>query len=273
MFDFFKKNKKKSSEAEEKKTVESKTNEPKTVETKPPIQLAFEKNLSFLRKDTLEKETVQNLFTNRELIEVIQIGKTTFPTGEIVIADPLVYLGNDRYTDLLNRQIPVGEYPVELSICYSPIAGVRIAAARLKVREETPVRYEITMPKGKTVKDYNTPGVLTGFGVDAGLACFCDGIVAKEFDAFQSKWRQEHPGGNLYDDYFAEIFAQSYEQQPQVQREGGDFITWKIPGTEHVFSMFASGLGDGFYTGFWGLNSTDEVCELVVPFMNPEYFI
>lgn len=249
------------------------TEEKKRAEAKPPIQVAFEKNLEFLKSDELAVEIVRNLFINQGLMETIQIGTTDFPSGEIVIADPLVYLGNERYTDLLNRKIPVGAYPVELAICHSSIAGVRVAAARLKVRDESVSRYEIAMPKGTTSEQMNEPGILTGFGVDAGLACFCDGAVAGEYDIFQSKWQQEHPTGNLYDDYFAELFAESYREWPEVQREGGDFITWEVPGTGHSFSMFASGLGDGFYTGFWGLNSENEVCELVIPFMNSEYFI
>ena len=256
-----------------KKNKVSATEEKKNVETKPPIQVAFERNLEFLKRNALDVETVCNLFKNQGLMETIRIGMTDFPSGEIVLADPLVYLGNERYTHLLNRKIPVGAYPIELAVCHSPIAGVRIVAARLKVREEDVCRYEVAMPKGTTIEQINEPGILAGFGVDAGLACFCDGTVAGEYDTFQSKWQQERPEGNLYDDYFAELFAESYREWPQVQREGGDFITWEVPGTGHSFSMFASGLGDGFYTGFWGLNSEDEVCELVIPFMNSEYFI
>lgn len=235
--------------------------------------LAFEKNSEFLKSITLSVETVKNIFVNRGLMETIRIGKTDFPSGEIVIADPLVYLGNERYTHLLNRKIPVGSYPVELAICHSPMVGVRIAAARLKVTEERASRYEIAMPKGTTPEQINEPGVLAGFGVDAGLACFCDGAVSCEYDTFLEKWYQQHPGANHYDDYFAEFFAESYRVWPQVQREGGDFITWEVPETGHSFSMFASGLGDGFYTGFWGMDSEDAVCELVIPFMNSEYFV
>ena len=110
----------------------------------------------------------------------------------------------------------------------------------IREREEDVCRYEVAMPKGTTIEQINEPGILAGFGVDAGLACFCDGAVAGEYDTFQSKWHQERPEGNLYDDYFAELFAESYREWPQVQREGGDFITWEVPGTGHSFSMFAS---------------------------------
>jgi hypothetical protein len=31
-------------------------------------------------------------------------------------------------------------------------------------------------------------------------------------------------------------------------------------------------LGDGFYQSFWGFDENDTICELVIPFLNPEYF-
>lgn len=106
------------------------------------------------------------------------MGEADFPSGEIIIADPLVYLGNDKYTEPLNRKIPAGSYPVELAILDSPVAGLRIAAARLKIRETDICRYEIAMPAGTTAAQYNQPGIFAGFGVDAGMACFCDAAAA-----------------------------------------------------------------------------------------------
>ena len=59
---------------------------------------------------------------------------------------------------------------------------------------------------------------------------------------------------------------------PQVQREGGDFVCWALPESGHRIAMFASGMGDGIYSGYWGLDVKGAVAELVIPFMNPEYF-
>ena len=33
--------------------------------------------------------------------------------------------------------------------------------------------------------------------------------------------------------------------------------------------MFATGIGDGFYCDYWGLDADGEICELVMVFMNP----
>ena len=40
---------------------------------------------------------------------------------------------------------------------------------------------------------------------------------------------------------------------------------------KHIIkSMFETGFGDGYYMSLWGLNEKDEVCEVVIPFINPE---
>ena len=54
------------------------TEEKKRAEAKPPIQVAFEKNLEFLKGDELAVEIVRNLFINQGLMETIQIGTTDF---------------------------------------------------------------------------------------------------------------------------------------------------------------------------------------------------
>lgn len=64
--------------------------------------------------------------------------------------------------------------------------------------------------------------------------------------------------------------AESYEQFPAYQREGGDFIEWENPNTGNRLVMIASGFGDGFYQCFWGFDADGEICELIVPMVNPD---
>ena len=55
------------------------------------------------------------------------------------------------------------------------------------------------MPKGYTVDDSH---ILNGFGVDAGLASFCDASVAEEYTKFWYNWQKDNPNKNYYNDYF-----------------------------------------------------------------------
>ena len=104
-----------------------------------------------------------------------------FPTGEIIIADPFYYLHSEKSRQILNRTIPIGKYEVELAICNSKTLYKRIIGTKLKVKNDTVIRYELTMPKGYTIDDSH---ILNGFGVDAGLASFCDASVVEEYTKF-----------------------------------------------------------------------------------------
>lgn len=238
-----------------------------TAPPKSPVQIAFEKNLKFLNQESYPKEFFEGLFTETERIKLFTAGTVDFPTGEVVIADPLVYLGT-KYQTTLEVQIPKGSYPVELSILYSQMAGLRIAAARLKIKEEKAVSYK----RGESKINDDGKRPFCFMGVDAGVACFVDLQVSKEYNEFLRKWHSENPDKNHYDDYFAKYFAESYEKFSDVQRAGGDFIEWKLPQSENRLVMFASGLGDGIYSGYWGENEKSEITELVIPFLNPEFF-
>ena len=222
----------------EKYFINAKTNEQIREKVKSPFMIAFEKNLDFLRKDEYSKEFIENLFTESDRISLDTIGEVDFPTGQVIIADPLCYLHSEENRKILNRTIPIGKYEVELAILNSKTISKRVAGARLKIKNDKIIRYEQTQNKSSN---------LNGFGVDAGLASFCDASVAEEYTKFYSN-----------NDYFIKLL------------QGKQFIHWELPGTNHKIAMFETGFGDGYYMSLYGLNEKDEVCELVIPFINPE---
>ena len=218
--------------------INAKTNEQIREKVKSPFMIAFEKNLSFLRKDEYSKEFIENLFTESNRISLHTVGEVDFPTGQVIIADPLCYLHSEENRKILDRTIPIGKYEVELAILNSKTISKRVAGARLKIKNDKIIRYEQTQNKSSN---------LNGFGVDAGLASFCDASVAEEYTKFYSN-----------NDYFIKLL------------QGKQFIHWELPGTNHKIAMFETGFGDGYYMSLYGLNEKDEVCELVIPFINPE---
>ncbi len=248
--------------------VDTKTGKEIREPVKHPAQIAFEKNLQFLNQDTYPVEFFRGLFQKSTVLEPFRVGEADFPSGQIVLADPLAYLGSE-YETCLARKIPAGKYPVEIAFLHSPIAGRRVAAARLVISANHAVRYEIAMPEGKGTEDYGKPGVLTFFGVDTGLACITDRKIAEEYDTFFTTWQTEHPRQNKYDDYFAALFREN----SNGQNTPGSFLLWQLPKTNYNLVMFSSGMGDGIYSGYWGLDERDEAVELIIPFMNPSLFI
>ena len=218
--------------------INAKTNEQIREKVKSPFMIAFEKNLSFLRKDEYSKEFIENLFTESNRISLHTVGEVDFPTGQVIIADPLCYLHSEENRKILDRTIPIGKYEVELAILNSKTISKRVVGARLKIRNDKIIHYEQTQ---------NISSSFNGFGVDAGLASFCDASVAEEYTKFYSN-----------NDYFIKLL------------QGKQFIHWELPGTNHKIAMFETGFGDGYYMSLYGLNEKDEVCELVIPFINPE---
>lgn len=246
--------------------VDVSTGEPVRERVRHPMEEAFALNLQFLNKESYSAA----FFRGYEGLWQ-RLGVADFPTGEVVLADPLAYLGTE-YETRLERRLAPGSYPVEAAALPTRYGGIRCAAARLVVSERQAVCWEIAMDKGHTPADLGQPGVFSFFGVDTGLGCFADGAVANEFGEFRRQWQEEHPEQNIYDDYFAEKFAESYKARPEIQRQGGDYLAWELPGSGLRLVMFASGMGDGVYSGYWGLDGQGEPVELIVPFMNPEFF-
>lgn len=237
---------------------------------KSPVQNAFEDNLEFICQGDYDVSIVERIFTEDGRIKCYELGKCEFTTGNIIVADPLCYLQDSRSVNVLEKTIPAGSYPVILSILFSKVAGLRIAGAKLKVTEEKAVRYELAEPR-KDGEEKRCPS-LPGFAVEAGMGCFCDEAAAKDYWSFLDGWYEKNQNKNIYDDYFKELFAGSYEAEPEYQSEEGDFLLWNNPETDSQIAMFASGLGDGFYPARWGIDEKGEPCELVILFMNPDLF-
>ena len=252
--------------------VDTKTGEEIRQAVKHPVQIAFEKNLKFLNKENYEPEFFNNLFHKTDKLKTYKIGKADFPTGRIALADPIAYLGDEKYRTVLEKCIPPGSYETELSVICSGIAGIRVAAARLIISDGCSVRHELAMPIGYHIEDFNKPGVFSFFGVDAGLACFADESLAKEYTVFLKNWRTENPDKNIYNDYFSGLFQENCKKISGWQTEYGDFLIWKLPKSNKRIAMFSSGMGDGVYSAYWGFDKNGELSDLTIPFMNPEYF-
>lgn len=235
-------------------------------------QEIFEKNLKYISQTEINVGDIEQQFVKSNTRFYLTVGQIDCPTGKIVVSDPLCYLAAGKYCPQLVLSVPAGSYPVEVSICRNPWTGIRMCTARLKIKETRAVRYVCAESTEETAAAKCADGFVTGFPVDAGMMSFCDAQVAEEYRTFLEHWEKDNPGKNHYDDYFAAYFAESEKKLPAYQREGGDFIEWTNPESGHRMVMIASGFGDGFYQSFWGYDSQNEICELIVPMVNPDLF-
>lgn len=237
------------------------------------IQDVFRENLKYIGQTEADPEKIGRQFVKTQTRFFLTVGTVDVPTGKVICADPLDYLfGEHIFAPVLKRGIPKGSYPAEVSICQGDYIGIRMCTARLKIKDTKAVRYELAESEEDSAAMICSDGVLHGFPVDAGMMCFIDAGAAKSYRSFFERWYAENPGKNNYEDYFKAFFEESDKKLPEYQREGGDFIEWANPDTGERMVQIASGFGDGFYQSFWGFDESGEVCELIVPLVDPDLF-
>lgn len=205
-------------------------------------------------------------------LTIMEIGDCNLPTGKVLVRDPFVYLGN-REEQPYFQSVPAGTYRTEVCVIKPDEEGdcARYAAVRLRFFDKRPVRFYEALIGNENLKELKNKGaVYFGFGVDAGLGCICDAQVHEVFCDWSDRWYREHPDGNQYDDCFAALFEENYKKHPEFQRQGGDWLNWKIPGTELHIPIFQSGFGDGVYPVYWGIDKTGAICQMVIQFIDIE---
>ena len=233
----------------------------------------FKQNIQYIQSKELDAGKIAGQFVRTNSRFFLTVGTVDVPSGKVVVADPLAYMSGEHViAPVLAKQIPAGSYPAEVAIYRDELIGIRMCTARLKIKETAAVRYELAESEEETAAAKFKDGIMHGFPVDAGIMCFIDANGAANYNEFIEKWHKDNPGKNHYDDYFKEFFAESDKKLPQYQREGGDFIEWTNPDTNERMVQIASGLGDGFYHSFWGYDEGGDICELIVPMVDPDIF-
>lgn len=194
-------------------------------------------------------------------LEHFTLGSVSIPSGAILVRDPLCYLDKKQLPYLQN--VAKGEFPVTVCAVITDDDCARYAAIKVSFNENTAINFEEALIGNENLDEFEE-GEYFGFNVDAGLAAILDVETRDAFDAFSTKWYKDNPDGNIYDDYFAALFEESYKQQPRYQREGGDWLNWTVPGTQLKIPIFQSGFGDGTYPVYFGYDDEGNVCSLIV---------
>lgn len=219
-------------------------------------------------KDILTCPTdLESYFTSEKIMgekmEIMEIGNVSFPSGKVVVRDPLVFLSAKEKPYF--TEVPKGNFPVTVAVVKNDDWGDRYAAVKVKFTEGKPLRYQEALIGNENLEGIKEDDFF-GFFVDAGLGCIADAEALPEFDTFIRSLNVD----NIYDDYFAELFAKSYQENPNNQREGGDWINWTIPHTQFQIPMFASGFGDGSYPVYFAYDEKEEICGLYIQFIDIE---
>lgn len=197
-------------------------------------------------------------------IFILDMGEIEFPTGDILVRDPLVWLNRDEKAYLTS--VPRGKYRIETLVVKLEEDHYRYALSRVKFRENLPAIYYEALKGDENLDDVDGDSIF-GFNADAGLATIVDVATRNAYCDFKDKWYGENPDKNIYDDFFAEVFAKNAEDNPDYQRESGDWINFKIPNSELSIPMIQSGFGDGRYPVYFGYDENGKLCDLVVEYI------
>ena len=197
-------------------------------------------------------------------IFILCMGEIEFPTGDVLVRDPLVWLNRDEKAYLTS--VPRGKYRIETLVVKLEEDHYRYALSRVRFTENVPNIYYEALKGDENLDDVDEDSIF-GFNVDAGLATIVDVETRNAYCDFKDKWYAENPNKNIYDDFFAKVFAKNAEENPVYQREGGDWINFKIPNSELSIPMIQSGFGDGRYPVYFGYDENGELCDLVVEYI------
>ena len=155
---------------------------------------------------------------------LFSMGTVTFPTGKIIVCDPLVYL--DKNTVPYREKVPVGTFMLETLAAEMEEGNFRYIATRIRFAEEEAAYYELALTGTEDLSDWENFDYI-GFAVDAGLATVADVKVRDAYCKFESDWYEKNPEGNIYDDFFADIFE--YLIKDYNTAGGGKYAEYYTP--------------------------------------------
>ena len=186
--------------------------------------------------------------------EIVHLGRLYLPSGKIICSDPF----RTSEVSFLRQTVRAGNYDVNLCLVTLADWGRRVALASLTFEDREPAQWLIA--------DYVVGGeVFTTFQVESGLACFMDLQTAELFEMVVAEYYRVNAEGNYYDDVLAAEFSRHVPAG--WSRKSGDWdLHHPLRNDSRNIAIFASGLGDGAYSAFWGITRDGQPAMLVVDF-------
>ena len=175
----------------------------------------------------------------------VTIGKIKIVSGRIIACDPL---HTDEYGIPYTQVFPTGEFPVQLSIAQTGEEDL-IAFARINFSEEPVERWELALLEGQKPIPVGDDDI-HGFGVDGGIGIFVDAEAKKALD--QSK---------LIDD---ELYGPLNQEMDKHYHNTWRYTMYSFG--QHNLAAFTTGMGDGRYGTYIGLDANGKICRLVSDF-------
>ncbi|WP_020394616.1 DUF4241 domain-containing protein [Thiolinea disciformis] len=183
----------------------------------------------------------------------VSLGKMDFPSGVVVACDPF-YVGNADLAAPFKQKIKSGKYVAGVIKANIPTVGERNILAYLVLQNKKVVKWE----QAEVVKE--DVMFKSKYGVDSGLGAFFDKDTAQQFNNTLKDYMQKKPNEDYYNDVILggkEADTVAYSSLVKV-----------APHSDLHFALFSSGIGDGIYPSYWGLDDQNNPVALVTSFEN-----
>ena len=204
--------------------------------------------------------TLEALFTDGQIgdknFELRSAGNLPVSTGQLVCTDAFASMREAFADPPFLREVPVGDYPVTLSIASDPSGRSCPVGMLVVLRDSKPAGFEAAVTGEEDPGASDSPEAF-GYYVSSGVTALCDDQAVAACQAFCLDWAQDHPAGDLYTDYFAPLFEAA-----------GGVLNWQIPGSEQSMLLLTS--GSGWKHVWWGVDADGQACRLLVLFCDVE---
>lgn len=188
----------------------------------------------------------------RVVLRLRPAGELTLTSGAVVACDPAASPEAEPFT----RRAPAGTFPVLLSVAHFEDGDRRVAGALLRFSDRRPASWELALHPGEEPSELEE-GEVFGYPTDSGTGCFMDDETARLVL------------GHLDEEEFAAALA------AEMERAYED--TWSWANVEFDVETggnvvaFSTGVGEGLYASYFGLDEAGEVVCLATDFSLFEY--
>jgi hypothetical protein len=182
--------------------------------------------------------------------QCLEVGELLVTSGHVAACDAFVADNADFFVPI----IPCGKYQVTLSLEEDEEGRKAIALARLKIRRQSPVRWELAEhPKRCFALLQNNK--YPGYPVDSGTGCFIDGANLQLL------------ASQLNDpDQFDRILYGNNSDNPYWMWQ--TIVLDQLSGANVV--MFKTGYGDGWYASYYGYDEQGNLAEIITECIGEE---
>lgn len=191
-------------------------------------------------------------------LEAVELGALALPTGRIIACDPYLLDVEMPFA----RTVPPGSYPVRVCVAHlkyrNDSRDQRIAFALVQFQPDMPARWEMAVVAGADLAALHV-GEFYGYGVDAGTGSFMDAA------AMQALKRQLD--GVDYDSADERYFSPLSAALDATYTDTRCWANYEIDAATRLNMVaFSSGVGDGEYASYWGLDENNAPLCLVTDF-------